>query len=88
METYKNNSDKLTIIGVNWSEDDPDVKAFMTEFKIPFPIVVDRTGDIITLLRAPTHPHSVFINKYGVITGIVPGMVSPEMMKDLLAKIL
>jgi hypothetical protein len=64
------------------------VQGFVKEFGIAFPIVIDNTGDLIDKYRAQYHPHSLFIDTKGIIRGIVPGTVSPEIMKDMLSKIL
>jgi thioredoxin-related protein len=78
----------MTVVAINWGETEQEVNGFIKEFKLPFPVTIDKTGDLITKFRARYHPHSVFINKEGVITGIVPGLVTPQMMQDLLAKTL
>jgi len=88
VQTYNDNKANLTIVGVDWGETEQEVASFKSEFKVPFPLTIDKTGDLITLFRAPYHPYNVFINKEGVITGIVPGLVTPEMMKSQLSKIL
>lgn len=86
MQTYNTNKDKLTIIAVNWNEGIVDVQDFIKEFKIPFPVVIDNTGDLISQFRVQLHPHSIFINREGIITSIIPGLVEEQVLKDFVTK--
>jgi len=86
VQTYNTNKDKLTIIAVNWNEGIVDVQDFIKEFKIPFPVVIDNTGDLISQFRVQLHPHSIFINREGIITSIIPGLVEEQVLKDFVTK--
>lgn len=63
-----------------------DVKNFIKEFKVPYPVIIDNTGDLVYKYRVFGHPTTYFINKEGVLTGIVAGLTSPEMLEQELAK--
>ncbi len=67
--------------------DEPaEVKSFIQEKGIVYPVVIDNTGDMTFKYRIRGHPTSIFINQAGVITGIIPGLASPEMLDKELAK--
>jgi peroxiredoxin len=86
VKTYEANKDKMAIIGVDINDDLGDVKDFIRQFKMTYQITIDDTGDLIYKYRVPAHPTSVFINKYGVITGIVAGLTTPQRLDEELAK--
>ena len=88
MKTAQANTDKLTIIGVNMNDDPGEVKKFVGDSKIPYPIVIDNTGDLTFKYRVRGHPTSIFINKSGLITGIVNGLASPQVLEEELGKAL
>jgi thioredoxin-related protein len=74
------------VIGINWNDTTEDVKQYLQEFKVPYPITIDDTGDLITLFRAKGHPTNIFIDKDGIITNIVPGGVTPQILSQQLGK--
>ena len=86
VKTYEANKDKMAIIGVDINDDPGDVKDFIRQFKMTYQVTIDDTGDLIYKYRVPAHPTSVFINKYGVITGIVAGLTTPQRLEEELAK--
>jgi peroxiredoxin len=88
IQAYNTNKNQLAIIGINWREDESAVKSFVKDFKIEFPVLLDKNGVLINQYHAPAHPYSVFINAAGVITAIIPGQASPQMLSAALAKTL
>ncbi|NWJ96826.1 MAG: TlpA family protein disulfide reductase [Chloroflexi bacterium] len=88
IKAYNNNRAKFVVIGINWNDTTEDVKQYLQEFKVPYPITIDNTGDLILLFRAKGHPTNIFIDKNGIITNIVPGMVSPQLLDQQLGKLL
>jgi peroxiredoxin len=88
IQAYNANKNQLTLVGINWREDENTVKNFVKDFKIEFPVVLDKNSVLISQYHAPAHPYSVFINAAGVITAIIPGQASPQMLNDALTKTL
>ncbi len=86
IKTYEANKDKLTIVGVNMNDEPQEVKNFARDFKMNFPVTIDNTGDLVYKYRVPGHPTTFFINKEGLITGMVVGLTSPEKLQEELAK--
>lgn len=88
IKTYRANQDKIVMLGINLNDTPEEVKAHVSEFKIPFIIAIDNTGDLIYKFRAMARPFTVFINKQGVITGIVAGKISLQTLEQELTKAL
>lgn len=88
VKTYQANQDKLDIIGVDLNDEPGEVKNFIGQLKITYPIVIDNTGDMVYKYRVTGRPTSIFINKEGTITGVIPGEVTPPVLADQLNKVL
>ncbi len=88
VKVYAAHQDKLAIVGVDINDSPQDVQNFIKEFKMPYPVVIDNTGDLVFKYRVPGQPTSIFINKDGIITGIVPGLASLDVIEQQLGKAL
>lgn len=86
IKSYNANKDKLVIVGINWNEDTGVVKQHVKDTNTPYPITIDSSGDLILLFHARGQPTNIFIDPNGVITNIVPGMVTPEIIDQQIAK--
>lgn len=88
IKASQDNKDKMAFIGINLNETPEEVKGFVNEFKVPYPIIIDNTGDLVYKYRVRGHPSTIFINKEGVITGIVAGLLTPQSLEQEIAKVL
>jgi cytochrome c biogenesis protein CcmG, thiol:disulfide interchange protein DsbE len=75
----------MTVIGVDMGEELAEVKKYAAEMKISYPVLIDTTGDYTTMFQVRVRPTTFFINKEGVITSIIQGLVTPETLKRELA---
>jgi len=83
--TFTEQGDALTILGVNLTERDSDldeVAAFINEFDLTFPIVLDTEGEVADLYQVRGQPASVFIDADGVISTVFYGMVNEQFIRD------
>ena len=74
-------SDGVVILGVNLTKRESrmdDVTAFVDEFDLTFPIVLDDDGDVATIYEVHGQPTSVFIDKNGVVNTVFYGPVNEE----------
>jgi cytochrome c biogenesis protein CcmG/thiol:disulfide interchange protein DsbE len=81
----------LVILGINYTVQDylEDIKAFIREFKLTFPILLDETGDISTGLYGMRGlPTSYFIDTEGVLKRIRVGAMLPKKLDEYLTEIL
>lgn len=65
----------LVILGVNVTQQDTlvDARAYVSEFKITFPIPLDENGEAMRAFRVPGLPTSFFVDRLGIIRNVVIG---------------
>lgn len=81
----------FVILGINLTSMDQldDVRDFVAEFEISFPILLDTTGAISTdFYQMPGLPMSVFIDREGIVSSIYIGPLNPEELERRIAEIL
>lgn len=85
-ETYATGADEnVVVLGVNLTQRDPNldaVAAFIDEFGVTFPVVLDKEGDVAELYEVRGQPASVFIAPDGVIDTIFYGPVTKQFIAD------
>lgn len=71
---YKGYKDKgLLILGVNYMETPKKVKGFMKEFKLTFPTLLDKDGEVMREYMVVGIPTTFIIDKKGMVAGKVFG---------------
>lgn len=60
-------SQGITVIGVNMGEPEEDVREFLYDYDLVFPIALDATGTTSRLYAVPTLPMTFFIEGDGII---------------------
>jgi peroxiredoxin len=81
----------LMLLGVNltYSDSVSDAQAFVSEFKITFPVLLDKEGSVAEkMYQIPGIPTSVFINRDGTIERIQVGVMTSRQIKQYIAEIL
>jgi len=80
----------FTILAVNITSQDSlqDVRAFVKEFGLTFPILLDKTDSVSQLYLVRGLPTSFFIKPDGLIQRIFIGGMSNEQIEDFVAEIL
>ncbi|MFC3747903.1 TlpA family protein disulfide reductase [Paenibacillus sp. GCM10012306] len=78
--------DKLDIYGINVTSHDykPNAERFVKKFKLTFPVMYDLKGEAFAKFNGAVFPTNVLIDKNGVISEIILGILTPE---ELEAKI-
>jgi peroxiredoxin len=90
-KTYRAKKESgFTILAVNLTSQDSleDVRAFVKEFGLTFPILLDKTDSISQLYRVRGLPTSFFIKPNGLIQRIFIGGMSDEQIDKFVAEIL
>lgn len=74
---YKN---VLDIYGVNVTSQDykPNAERFIRKYMLAFPALFDEKGTVFDLYKGQVFPTNVLIDKNGVITEVVLGMLTAE----------
>ena len=60
-----------------------DVKAFIDERGIAYPVLMDTTGEMFSGYRIRSFPTTFMIDKDGNIFGYISGMLTPDMMDSI-----
>ena len=80
----------LVVLGVNLTDQErmSDVRQFVRELQMPFPVLLDRKGKVRKSYRLRGVPTSVFIDTLGVVRFVNQGPISREALQHDLAGIL
>lgn len=74
----------LMVVAVNVQEDAESARKFAREFGLPFPVALDRTGDVTNAYRLLGLPTTFFIDRNGVVRSVFRGpFVAPGQGKDV-----
>ncbi len=65
--------DGLVILAVNLQESPNRVGAFVEQFGLTFPILLDRDGSVFEQYQVQLYPTTFFINREGVIQDVIFG---------------
>lgn len=63
------NQPEVVVLAVNFEEDAATVKAFMEEHDLPFPVVMDISGDINELYGIYAYPTNIVVDAEGIVYG-------------------
>lgn len=85
---HAENSSDLLVIAINVQETEDVVAAFADDFSMNMPVVRDVDAEIRDLYQVRGMPTSVFIDKEGKVSTYREGVMSPNMLEDLLSPIL
>ena len=80
----------LEVLAVNSTDQESmkDVRKFVAEFPMPFPVLLDKRGRVRELYRLIALPTSVFIGTDGVVRLVNSGPLSAAVLERGLAMIL
>jgi len=84
-------SEGLVILGLNLTYSDTltDVQAFVNEFHMTFPVLLDKDGQVAEkLYPLPGVPTSIFINRDGTIARVQVGLMSGKQVDKFVNEIL
>ena len=80
----------FVLLGINATPLDslPDVKAFVKEFSMNFPVLLDADGSVEALYRLRGLPLSVFVDRQGIISRLNIGAMSADQIEQYIGEIL
>lgn len=73
---------ELVVLAVNVMENQDAISAFVEEFQMSMPVVLDSDGDLRQLYEVRHMPTSVFIDRDGRIATIWAGFLTPDKMEE------
>jgi peroxiredoxin len=87
-EAYNKHGGKgVTVVGVNFQQEKPQVKKFADANKITFPIAMDADGKMADAYNVPGLPTTFFIGMDGNLAGSHEGIVKPELLEEWISKL-
>ncbi|GGD83751.1 TlpA family protein disulfide reductase [Paenibacillus nasutitermitis] len=87
---YKDNEKDVVVLAVNLTNTEKkrsDVTAFVEDFALTFPIVMDAEGNKASMYQIFAYPTSYMIDSEGIIQEIFQGAINYDMMKKTMSKI-
>lgn len=80
----------LAVVAVNLTDQErmKDVRQFVADLGIPFPVLLDDRGRVRDRYRLAAVPTSVFVDRIGIIRVIHPGPISRQAIDRAVATIL
>ncbi len=88
-QTYeKLKDDGFVVLAVDVQEGPEEVKEYIQEMGLTFPVVLDRSGSVSNTYRVTGLPTSVFVDADGIVTNIHRGAVIEGMLDRYLDEIL
>jgi len=89
IKAYEAHKDEgLVVLEVNSAEAPVQVEAFIEQFGVTAPVVIDARNEVLGVYRTNGLPASFFIDKDGVIQAHWPGFLDAATLEELLAEIL
>jgi cytochrome c biogenesis protein CcmG, thiol:disulfide interchange protein DsbE len=80
----------LVVLAINLTDQESstkDVRRFVAEFQVPFPVLLDEKGKVRRRYALRGVPTSVFIGADGVVRAVNPGPITTEALQRHLAEI-
>ncbi len=88
-KAWTDNADKLVIIGVNntTTDDKTQIPAFLDEYGITFPVVLDESGDTAKAYNILGLPTSVFVDRNGTVNEVFTGPLNKAYIEAKLGEL-
>lgn len=89
-EASTKHGEDLVVLGVNLTQREnnlDDVPAFVDEFGLTFPVVLDEDGEVAKLYQVRGQPASVFIDAKGIVQTVFHGPVTQKFIEERIAEI-
>lgn len=80
-ETAQRYADELVVVGINQGDSIDDIKSFLTDKKVTFPVLIDKDEKVSVLHKVGGYPTTIFVDAEGIIRAIYLGELPPEQLK-------
>ena len=80
-------NDELIILAVNVMEERAPVEAFVDDFQMPMPVIMDADGDLRDVYLVRNMPTSVFIDRSGKVAAVWKGLLTADLLDQMLEQI-
>lgn len=76
----------FVVLAVDIQEPREDAEAFVQEFGLTFPVLVDSDGRVTDTYKILGVPSSFFVDRNGIITYIAPGAMTEKIIEEQIAR--
>lgn len=80
-------NEDIIVVGVNYLEDAETARAFVEEYKLPFPIILDEKGWLIGTMNVKGLPTTYFIDPEGQLIGSHIGPLNEEALMEMVERL-
>ncbi|QGQ97432.1 TlpA family protein disulfide reductase [Paenibacillus psychroresistens] len=86
---YDKYKDDFNLYGINTTDKDnlDDMKKFVKQYKLPFPILLDKEGKVADLYRFNLIPTSFLVDRNGVVVDVIH-ILSPSELERKIKKLI
>lgn len=77
----------VQVLAINIAQSDFEVQSFSDQFKLSFPIVIDKTKDVMTAYNIRPLPTTVLVNPEGKIERVVTGEMTEQDIEGYMEEI-
>jgi thiol-disulfide isomerase/thioredoxin len=81
---YESQRDKIVIIGINSQESEADVKTYLENNQITFPIALDDSGELARKFMIQGYPTTYFLDESGIIRAEHIGALNEKLLTGYL----
>ena len=85
-ELYQSERSDLAILGVNFDEPPDQVKQFVDEFQLSFPILLDPGGEVQNLYRVRGYPTTLIVDQQGIVQFHHIGLITEAQLEHYLTE--
>lgn len=79
------NSENIVVLGINVGDSMEEVKNFINEVKVTYPILIDLKGVVGITYHVIGYPTTYFVDAAGIIRGKYIGSITPRLIQQYLA---
>ncbi len=81
-------ADQVVVLGINDGESLTTINAFMTEFDMTYPVLLDSESRVTIQYRVMALPSTIFIDSDGIIQEVFPGIVNQAVLESRIEALL
>jgi thiol-disulfide isomerase/thioredoxin len=81
-------SSGLTVLAIDVQEGEALVQPFVEEFGLTFPVLLDKTGEVVSRYRVRGIPTTVFVDREGIIRSVYLGPMDEAILEKQLSVLL
>jgi peroxiredoxin len=87
-DEHRGHGFEILAVNLRDQEREKEVRAFVTEFRLPFPVLLDKRGKVRKRYDLIAVPTTVFVDSAGVVRVVHPGPLTAEALAGGLGSIL